>query len=795
MAYVSAKSADDFTSSIGVGTKIDSYNPAYNNVSRLLAQLDYLGIENVRDGTPIAASLSMYITLAKAGIHFNLGESNPYIASGQMNAAADVARAHQLEAAVPGAVLSFEGANEYTTNSYSLSGQSSAGNLAWGVADAAALQKAVLADPLFAKALVVAPSAIQLDSLPAFGNSVSASNAHVYGYPGEQLQDRLINSIRYAQASAPGKPVYVTETGISTAGFTASNGGTADEATQAIVNVNAILSSYAAGADMTFLYELVDNPWASGAVEQSFGLFHTDGTPKPAATAIGNLMHILEDGNTGTLKLSGLDYSISGLPSTASSMLLQEADGTFDLVLWNGRASLYDGSKAVSPASSNVTVTLGASGSASVYDPLVSASAIKSLGVTNSITVGLSAAPIIIEIKPASASGGAPSTPVVDTPSTPVVDTPSTPVVDTPSTPVSNTTDVWGTAGADRLTAGATGNYYLHGGAGNDMLTGTAKAQSTLAGGAGDDSYAIYNATDVVVENPGQGTDWVGAYVSYTVSANVENIAAMAGGLTLHGNALDNMMVASAKGGALYGDAGNDSIYGAAGVDILYGEAGNDMLSGMAGNDTLYGGAGNDFLDGGAGNDQMYGGTGDDIYVVDSSRDKVTEYAGEGIDTVRTTLNTYTLPSNVERLEFIGSGNFTGNGNALANEIIGGNGNDRLDGGAGSDILVGGAGADRFVFDTALGPTNIDLIKDFNAGEDKILLENAIFKSLKQTGTLAASAFTIGTAAADASDRIIYDDHTGAVYYDSDGTGSAAAVQFATIGVGLHLTQLNFQVI
>src|SRR5690348_12360572 len=77
MAYVSAKSADDFTSSIGVGTKIDSYNPAYNNVSRLLAQLDYLGIENVRDGTPIAASLSMYITLAKAGIHFNLGESNP----------------------------------------------------------------------------------------------------------------------------------------------------------------------------------------------------------------------------------------------------------------------------------------------------------------------------------------------------------------------------------------------------------------------------------------------------------------------------------------------------------------------------------------------------------------------------------------------------------------------------------------------------------------------------------------------------------------------------------------------
>ena len=49
------------------------------------------------------------------------------------------------------------------------------------------------------------------------------------------------------------------------------------------------------------------------------------------------------------------------------------------------------------------------------------------------------------------------------------------------------------------------------------------------------------------------------------------------------------------------------------------------------------------------------------------------------------------------------------------------------------------------------------------------------------TGTLAAAAFRIGAAAADASDRIIYNDDTGALFFDQDGTGGAAQVRFATL--------------
>ena len=133
-------------------------------------------------------------------------------------------------------------------------------------------------------------------------------------------------------------------------------------------------------------------------------------------------------------------------------------------------------------------------------------------------------------------------------------------------------------------------------------------------------------------------------------------------------------------------------------------------------------------------------------------------------------------------------------GNSGADVLSGGLGADRLFGGLGNDNLTGGAGSDSFVFNTAT-VSNIDTITDFNVAEDTIELENAIFTGLPTTGTLSAADFVIGTAAGDASDRIIYNSATGALLYDSNGNAAGGSVQIATLQTGLLLTNADFLII
>jgi Ca2+-binding RTX toxin-like protein len=87
----------------------------------------------------------------------------------------------------------------------------------------------------------------------------------------------------------------------------------------------------------------------------------------------------------------------------------------------------------------------------------------------------------------------------------------------------------------------------------------------------------------------------------------------------------------------------------------------------------------------------------------------VNERANEGNDTVNTTTASYTLGVNVENLVFKGTGNFSGNGNTLDNEIVGGTGNDTLIGGAGADHLDGGAGSDTASYATSTAAVNASL--------------------------------------------------------------------------------------
>jgi Ca2+-binding RTX toxin-like protein len=290
-----------------------------------------------------------------------------------------------------------------------------------------------------------------------------------------------------------------------------------------------------------------------------------------------------------------------------------------------------------------------------------------------------------------------------------------------------------------------------------DLRGGT--VTGSVAGGDGNDTYIVSSGSVLLFEESlgTSGTaDLVQSTVTFTLSNNIETLELI----------------------------GSDDVNGAGntGANTLLGNAADNRLSGRAGDDTLDGGDGNDLLRGGAGNDR---------FIIDGD-DTLIESADSGTDTVQSA-QSFTLGTNFENLTLSGAANAAGTGNAAANTITGNAGNNSLNGLTGNDTLDGSAGADSFVFSTALGSTNIDRINNFSAADDTFRLDDAVFTALA-VGTLAPSGFRSNATgdAGDATDRIIYENDTGNLFFDRDGTGAVAKVQFATISAGLVLTSADF---
>jgi Ca2+-binding RTX toxin-like protein len=122
------------------------------------------------------------------------------------------------------------------------------------------------------------------------------------------------------------------------------------------------------------------------------------------------------------------------------------------------------------------------------------------------------------------------------------------------------------------------------------------------------------------------------------------------------------------------------------------------------------------------------------------------------------------------------------NGGKGNDTVYGEAGSDVLNGGLGRDTLYGGDGKDAYVFDTAVSASNVDHLGEFRPLDDSIRLDDAVFQWTGQAlGTLKQNEFkVIGNGQTiDADDHILYNQNTGAMYYDADGSGGQSAKLFA----------------
>jgi Ca2+-binding RTX toxin-like protein len=324
---------------------------------------------------------------------------------------------------------------------------------------------------------------------------------------------------------------------------------------------------------------------------------------------------------------------------------------------------------------------------------------------------------------------------------------------------------IQGTAGDDILDGGA-GDDVIDGGDGNDVIIG-GEGNDTLFGGAGNDViYADYGGDTV---DAGAGDDFVHIFEQSIGSSSqivggegMDTLVFTAAGATFVGG---NWSATEASFERLqsapnywWAGSGDGNLIDFANIERL--DSNNFYIYGFAGSDTIIGSNGTDIILGGLDDDNLSGADGDDELLGEEGAD--TLYGGNGTDTLN-----------------------------------GGDGNDILSGGLGADVLEGGAGDDTFIFDVAPASGIVDEIVDFGIGSDTISISAGAFGS----GLTAGGAITLIANADPSSDGVgtgsvfLYNTSTGSLYFDSDGQGINAAVQFASLSNIPTLTASNISIV
>jgi hypothetical protein len=330
-----ASSAAAFVDSAGVVTHL-SYTdtPYYTQFPAVFTALETLGVHHIRDGyypwpssSPIVQAHNQ---LAVAGIKCD------YVVNYNTTTTPQAIESFAPEV---GDMESLEAPNECD-----LAGNCGATG-AIGLLNMVAFLPTIKAAADNLNVPLLGPSLTQQASYVTAGilsSEMTINYLHIYFWGrnpgntgwgvGEDAEGNAYGSFAWwlnqAATDAPGLPSLITETGYMAYPSTTTP-YTVPESVEASYIPRTLLLAFNYGFKKTYLYELLDEVSSPG-----YGLLHGDLTPKPAFTALQNLLSLLNDSAAGSFTAGSLQYSITGAVPALNHLLLEKRDGSFWLVLW-----------------------------------------------------------------------------------------------------------------------------------------------------------------------------------------------------------------------------------------------------------------------------------------------------------------------------------------------------------------------------------------------------------------------------------------------------------------------------
>ena len=325
-----ARQSDEFIESIGVNVHLHYNDTAYAEYENIIKpRLRELGVRHLRDGIVLGRpdKEAMMRELESFGFKFLL-IADPRATSARQ--ALDFVRKFP-------SVTMIEGPNEPDLNL----------GINW-MATARSYQQQLYSeiknDPATNHISVLAPSLAldtSFDQLSGISPWIDFTNLHNYyggrnpGTPGwgDNGYGSIVWQLNQARKIAPGKQVISSETGWHN--YVNNPGGHRGTPKTVVGKYlpRLYLEQFNHGFVRSYPYEFIDERNDPYDLENNFGMLHSDGSPKPAYTALKNLITVLRD-DGASFKTDSLSFSLNGYVDKLHHTLFQKRDGTFYLALW-----------------------------------------------------------------------------------------------------------------------------------------------------------------------------------------------------------------------------------------------------------------------------------------------------------------------------------------------------------------------------------------------------------------------------------------------------------------------------